>query len=97
MNPKQAVYDGIAAPRDGGYMTVVRPAPAGGAMNPLYAHSSSEANYDGVANQVSTMGIFQLTVCHRIIAGKRWKAFWSRRAYILSGKWTSSSRICESS
>ena len=45
---QQAQYSGVAA-RDGGYMTVVRPAPADGSSNPLYAAHGGEDNYEGLA------------------------------------------------
>ena len=49
--PQQAVYDGVASPRDGGYMTVVRPPAAGDAFNPMYAAPMSEDNYEGVSSK----------------------------------------------
>ena len=48
--PTQAVYTGVAS-RDGGYMTVVRPAPAGNATNPMYAASVPVDNYEGVSKK----------------------------------------------
>ena len=41
----EATYSGIAEPRDGGYMSVTRPAAPGSAINPLYDMSNPTGNY----------------------------------------------------
>lgn len=60
VTPSQATYEGIAPARDGGYMTVVRPPPASGAFNPLYAHADhgNEGNYGGSVSAKAVRAMF---------------------------------------